>query len=269
MAIDPALQALIDADPSYAKYVTDAQAQDAADRAQRNASMQRAMEDYGLMPDLSGSASQLGLTNTDLSQIQTPEAQTLANANTTSGMSTTAQLNLARSNALKNIVNALAGRGMMRSGDTGYNTGQEEQAATLAQYNAQKTLLDYLAGIQSGYAAAVKQRQSDQYGQFSDAYGRVLSAYQNGLATTTSSTGSTPATTGSTTPVSTLQPVNPSSVVVPNAYTGATPNYGPAGSGFSGGYTSPASVSQAVLSAPVVTNTYNPYKVKAGANIQR
>ncbi len=201
MPINAALQALINADPIYAQTLVNTQAASSAERAQRNQSLQRAMEEFGQIPDLTGSAQQLGLNTSDLSQINTPEAQALALAGTRAGTSTLAQLNQSQKDAIQGITNALASRGMLRSGDTGYSMGKQNLASTQAQYNARKALLDYLGGVQSGFAAAERQRQSDLSGALSDAYGRILAQYPNGLPGQGQGTGTPAANPPSTTPV--------------------------------------------------------------------
>jgi hypothetical protein len=297
MAIDPALQALIDADPIYSQGKTDADAATIAEKAQRNQSLMRALEEFGQIPDLTGSAAALGLDQTDLSQIATPEAQALAAANTNAGTSTLAQMNLTQALANRGITNNLGSRNMLRTGDTGYLLNQQGQQGTIAQYNARKQLLDYLAGIQSGFAAAQRQRQADLYGLFNDAYGRVLAAYPNGLPGTGTGAGTGAPSTGTggdtsggahdtgtgedhnTADVmapSTFQAwINPSSLVVTPAGAPAA-NYGPAGPGFGSGYTQNTNNISTTRPMPIPPPPppkpyvgYNPYGVAAGANIHR
>jgi hypothetical protein len=304
MAIDPALLALLEADPGYQQILGDVQGASAAEKGQRNASMQRSMAEFGEIPDLSQSLSALGLTSSDMAGITTPEAQTLAQSLTNSGVSTKAQLEYAQKKAIQGISNALASRNMLRSGDTGYNVGQQNLAYTQNQYNARKTLLDYLAGIQSGYAAAERQRQSDLRSAWTDAYGRALEKWntQQAAATTTgtttggTTTGNTPLPdptggAGTTTPF-----VTPTSTTIPGVGTvpgivggGSpvnpvpTPPQAPvyiAPPGDSGGgrgpgnaptvYTPPAPVAVAPPPAPVAPYSgYNPYQIPPGTVIYR
>jgi hypothetical protein len=301
MAIDPALLALLEADPGYQQILGDVQGASSAEKGQRNASMQRSMAEFGEIPDLSASLSALGLTSSDMAGIVTPETQTLAQSLTNSGVSTKAQLEYAQKKALQGISNALASRNMLRSGDTGYNVGQQNLAYTQNQYNARKQLLDYLAGIQSGYAAAERSRQSDLRSAWTDAYGRALEKWntqQAAAATTTgTTTGNTPLPdptggTGTTTPF-----VTPTSTAIPGVGTvpgvvgGGSPTnptptstapwYAPGTGGASGAqdptHGNPvvslppvAPVAVAPTPAPVAPYTgYNPYQIPAGTVIYR
>lgn len=266
-AIDPRYQALINADPLYSQYVTDSGAQSVSDKASRDAAMRRSLEEFGQVPDFSSAASSLGLSAADLAAIVTPQARGIAASNTAAGTSTVARLNQSYADAQRNVVNALASRGMMRSGDTGYALNRTNLANTQQNYDARKTLLDYLAGAQSGYTAAEKARQQGLYQSLTDAYGRVLAKYPNGLPAVAAAAAAKKPAAATTTPAAAATPawVNPSTRVV--TAPGAPPaNYGPAGPGFSGGYTSPTSVSTTAI-AP--KKPYNPYGVQSGANIYR
>ena len=279
MAIDHKYQALINADAEYSQYGAMTTAQSQADKAARDTAMRRSLEEFGQMPDFGASASSMGLSAADLASIYTPEAQGIANANTAGGTSTVARLKQAYADAQRNAINTLASRGMLRSGDTGYALNKASQTNTQSQLDARKTLLDYLAGAQSGYAEAEKTRQTGSYDALMAAYNRALTNWKDvapaaGTATTPASAAATaPATAPATATgplVKTLE--NPSSRVISDAYTGPTPNYGPAGPGFSGGYTSPQSVSPYAMLPSVPEPkpvAYNPYGVTPGANIYR
>jgi hypothetical protein len=181
MAIDPALQALIEADPIYSQAKADAAAQSIADKSSRDAAMQRALGEWGDVPNFANVLSQLGLQSGDIANIDTPTVEGIAQANTTGQTSTVARLNQAYADAQRNVVNALASRGMMRSGDYAYNRNQADLTGKRAQWDATKQLVDYLTGIQSGFAAAEHARQTGLYTSLSDAYNRVLQQFPNGL----------------------------------------------------------------------------------------
>jgi len=283
MAIDPKYQALINADPEYMQSVADAQGGSIADKASRDAAMRRSMEEYGQVPDLNAAASSLGLSASDLASIFTPEAQGIAASNTAGKTSTVAQLQQAYADAQRNVINTLASRGMMRSGDTGYNLGRESTANTIRQSTSLKALLDYLGGAQSGYAEAERTRNGTLSTALWNAYGRAVTNWKDvaPAADTATAAGAAPAGAGAAANTGAPAPAtgplvktweNPSSRVIPDAYTGPTPNYGPAGPGFSGGYTSPQSVSQYAMLPSVPKPkpvAYNPYGVSPGANIYR
>lgn len=83
----------------------------------------------------------------------------LAAENTQAGLSTVARLNRAHTDALRQITNVLAARGVLRSGQTGAEMGREQTNYTTAQYDSRQNLLDYLGGLQAGFAQAEQQRQ--------------------------------------------------------------------------------------------------------------
>ncbi|HEY5990915.1 MAG TPA: hypothetical protein VIV12_31645 [Streptosporangiaceae bacterium] len=87
------------------------------------------------------------------------EALGSALQNTRAGLSITARVNQAHLDAIRQLTNTLAARGLLRSGETGYQTGREQQAYGTAQYDARQKVLDYLSGIQSAYDQAQQQRQ--------------------------------------------------------------------------------------------------------------
>ncbi|MFA5052983.1 MAG: hypothetical protein WC565_02925 [Parcubacteria group bacterium] len=181
MPIDPALQALIDADPIYQQAIANAQAQAIADKTSRDTAMRRSLIDFGQTLDPAAIAAQLGITAADAAEIMNAQTNQLAQANTAAGTSMAAQLQKAYRDAQRGLVNALASRGMLRSGDTGYGLQKEGLADVQRQYAARRQLLDYLTGSQSGYTEAERARQLALAQALSEAYTRVLQQYPNGV----------------------------------------------------------------------------------------
>jgi hypothetical protein len=128
---------------------------------------------------LSGAAQALGLQTTDLNGIIDPATQALAQKNTEAGLSTEARLSKAHTDAMRAIKNSLAARGALRSGEAGYQLGNEQQAYTQAEYDSKQQLLDYLSSYQQGYLQAEQQRQQQLAQASSDAANRQQALPQN------------------------------------------------------------------------------------------
>jgi hypothetical protein len=220
--IDPKYQALINADPEYSQTIADTQAGSIADKASRDAAMRRSLEEFGQMPDFGASASSMGLSAADLASIYTPEAQTIANANTTAGTSTVAKLNQAYADAQRNVINALASRNMMRSSDTGYGLNKANLANTQQNFDARKSMLDYIAGAQSGFAEAERTRQGTLTTSLWAAYYRALENWKNAPAGTPAPTLPTATTPPVTT--TTVSPLNPPGTISTPGNRQPTPN---------------------------------------------
>ena len=78
------------------------------------------------------------------------------------------------------IKNALAARGALRSGEAGFQLGEEQQRFATAQYDARQQLVDLLAGIEAGYANAQRQRAAAGAGAAGDAMTRVINVFPGG-----------------------------------------------------------------------------------------
>ncbi|HEY5987785.1 MAG TPA: hypothetical protein VIV12_15630, partial [Streptosporangiaceae bacterium] len=123
---------------------TEAAGMTAADKAALLAQQKRAIIQFGEQ-----------IPGTDVGK----EALGSALQNTQAGLSITARVNQAHQDAIRQLTNTLAARGLLRSGETGYQTGREHLAYGTAQYDARQKVLDYLSGIQSAYDQAQQQRQ--------------------------------------------------------------------------------------------------------------
>lgn len=162
---------LLGGDPMYQQFLASLKAQAVQDQASRDAAMQRAMIMYGAKPDFSfgGSSTLTGDLPWD------KQTKKLAAANTDAGLSTLARLDEANTQAIRGITNTLAARGIFRSGETGYQMGQEQKDYSRAQYDSAQKLLDYLSGVQSAFVQAQRANQAQQYSA-------QLTALQNWLA---------------------------------------------------------------------------------------
>lgn len=115
-------------------------AQQAAEQAQLMQAIQNAIVRFGEIPE--------GYTH----QALTPEVQALAQQNTDAGLSLVARLNQQNQLGQRGILNDLAARGALQSGETGYQLGQLGLGYRQQQYDARQELLDYLNGVQSAFA---------------------------------------------------------------------------------------------------------------------
>jgi hypothetical protein len=257
MAIDSALQALINADPIYQQQIADAQAQAIADKSSRDTAMKRGLVDFGQTLDSTAIAAQLGISAEDAASIMDAQTNTLAQQNTQAGTSTAAQLQRAYQDAQRGVVNALASRGMLRSGDTGYSLGREGQADVQRQYGARKQFLDYLAGLQSGYTEAEKARQQANAQALSDVYTRILQQNPNGIPGTGGTGGD-----GDTTPPGGTGggPSDPGGPQYPTPYPTTPPApTTPGDSGGAGtGYTPPPVITAPAPAPPPIPPVYIP-----------
>jgi hypothetical protein len=131
-------------------------AQKVSDLAGRDAGVRRGIIDFGEAPDFSQALGTLGF---DPRQVIDPATLSLAEQNTTAGLSAKARIEKANKDTLRQIKNSLAARGLLRSGELGHQLGEQDLRHNQAQFDARRTLLDYLAGVQKAYADSERQRQ--------------------------------------------------------------------------------------------------------------
>lgn len=132
------------------------------------------------------------------------------------GTSVLAQLGHAHEQLQKQIPATLAGRGFYRSGETGYELGQENRQYGLKQGSARQQTLDYLNNLYQNYVNA-------QFGIQQNQLNAYLTAYQQAMA---SFVPSAPPGAGPVAPPTVSEPVAPA------AYDNAVAN-APASGGFS------------------------------------
>jgi hypothetical protein len=88
----------------------------------------------------------------------TPDIRSLAQQSTSSGVSTIARLEEAKKDAARQLEGFLGGRGLFRTGETGYQQGRQQTDYTRSRFDATQELLDYLAGYQAAFTQAEQQR---------------------------------------------------------------------------------------------------------------
>lgn len=144
-----------------------------ANLAQRNAEIKSAYIAYGGNIDIPTLAKQMGLSEADITNALGPDAQTLAQQNTDAGLSTTARLNQANTDALQSIRANLNKRGLLNSGETGYQLNRQDLSYRQAQFDATQKILGVLQQYQSGYLSAEQAREEALAAAFTAAAGRV------------------------------------------------------------------------------------------------
>lgn len=165
----PDYQGQITADPIYQQTQADISSARTADQARLDQARQRAVIDFGALPDLS----QYGSLTGDLSGSLSDLIGQLAGQNTAAGLSTTARINKAHDDAVAASKANLTARGLLSSGETGYQLGQQDLSYRQSQSDAVRALLDGLSGLQNSYLSAEAQRKASLAQAASDAAGRI------------------------------------------------------------------------------------------------
>lgn len=146
-------------DPLYAQLQKQIAAENQANQAQTTTGFGQLLGQYGNLPDLAQAAGELGLNaNSPLYQMlfsaaNNPDTVASANALNQAGLSTSAQLQQQQQIAISNLMNNLASRGAVQSGDTGTGLRLADQTAAQNQYNAEQTLLQHLQSLIGTYNA--------------------------------------------------------------------------------------------------------------------
>ena len=150
----------------------------AQNQAQLNAELANAYESFGKNIDLSQLATQLGMTQADLQNALGPDVQKLAQENTNAGLSTVSRLDKANQDATRNIIANLNKRGILHSGEAGYELDQQNLGYRQAQSDAYQKFLGYLQQYQQGYLAAQQKNASDLAGAYNSAADRQYNLNQ-------------------------------------------------------------------------------------------
>jgi hypothetical protein len=119
------------------------------------------------------------MSQADIQNSLGPDAQRLAQENTSAGLSTTARLDDANTKAIRQIMQGLNKRGLLHSGEAGYQLDQENLGYRQAQSDAYQKFLGYLQQYQQGYLSAQQQRDQTLAQSYSDAADRQLALNQS------------------------------------------------------------------------------------------
>jgi hypothetical protein len=118
------------------------------------------------------------MSQADLQSALGPDVQKLTDENTASGLSTTARLDKANTDSIRQAINALNARGMLNTGETAHQLDNLNLGYRQAQSDAYTKLLGALQGYQGNYADA-QQKNALQLAQaYSDAAGRQYTQNQ-------------------------------------------------------------------------------------------
>jgi hypothetical protein len=188
----PNLAAILGGDPLYQQYLADLRAQGISDRAGLRDARQRSLVNFGEIPNFRSLVG--GNAVGDIEADITPEVRSLAEQATTSGISTRARIDEARKDAARQLTGYLVGKGLLRSGETGFQQNRQQTEYTRANYDATQQLLDFLGGAQSSYTQAEQARKMAEQQA-------AMSALQGWLSMNPNSGGGGPS--GSSTPSST------------------------------------------------------------------
>jgi hypothetical protein len=182
-AYTPDWAKLISSDPGLLDAQNALLAGSAGDLASRNALIQRALVNFGSVPDLATLAKQLGLSQEDLSGLAGSDVQRLAQENTDAGLSTQARLAQANQDAIRQLTNQLNARGLLNSGESAYELDRQDTGYRQAQSDATQKLLDYLNQYQQGYASAQAQRAQALASAYGSAADRQFASNQGSAGT--------------------------------------------------------------------------------------
>jgi hypothetical protein len=104
-----------------------------------------------------------------------PELRELIRKNYASGNAILARLRHQRDLGRTAILNRLAGRGLLRSGDLGYLEGENARQAGNAEYDARNKLLAALQGYLQDYVDRKQQLHNQTLGAYQNAYYQMMS----------------------------------------------------------------------------------------------
>lgn len=150
----PTFAELLAADQIYQQLLRNSAAESVQDKEGMLSAWKRAMINFGEIP------SDMSFMPGGLGEALDPGVRDLIAKNTKEGLSVLARLNKAYSDRQMNITNNLAARGIIGSGETGYQYGENALANKQGQYDARQRLLDVLLGAENSWIQAERARQA-------------------------------------------------------------------------------------------------------------
>lgn len=168
---------ILGGDPLYQQTLADLGAQNVGDREGLKSARQRAVVQFGEVPDFSA-LDQTAVGSDFAGDIDQP-TRLLAGKNTQEGLSVAARIAKQNSENVRTLTNYLSSRGLLRSGEAGYRLGEEQQNYKTAQYDSRQKLLDFLGQYQSGYMQGLAQRRAAQTQAAGGAFDRSTAIYGN------------------------------------------------------------------------------------------
>jgi hypothetical protein len=167
--VDNFYENLLKNNPLYSQQLANLSAAGTIADSQRRQAIQKLLADFGYIPE--GYNDQYGDVN-DL-------VRGLAGANTSAGLSTYAQLGRERDTQARNVKNDLAARGMLSSGETGYQLGQNEREYMQNLTDSERQLLDQLTGFAGQYTGAVSDIATQKTDAAQNAMQEILATNPN------------------------------------------------------------------------------------------
>ena len=167
-------------DPFQRQLEADLSAESASDSANRKVAIDKALAQFGMVPDFLSQAGSLGLNPDTLKFLQSDVDQStrdLANKNTQEGLSIYARLQKQNQDNIRNIKRALAARGMAASGESGHQLGEEALRFKQDMTDNEQKLLDYITGVVSAFTQAERGRTRDKANGLMSATERALQLY--------------------------------------------------------------------------------------------
>lgn len=161
------LDSLIANDPFYMQLKALIDAQSQTDATKLGSNLSQLLVDFGEVP--------AGFTSSYLPDT----TAALASQNTAAGLSLLARLNRQAEDARRGSINDLAARGILSSGETGWQLGRLAQARKETEYDARRQLLDTFNQMNDAFAAAELQRKLALIDASISAYGRQASRQAN------------------------------------------------------------------------------------------
>ena len=137
-------------------------AEGSADVSSRNSALIRGMAQFGEQFDPASAQAAFGqdfYNQAGMGDLL-GQANALAAENTKAGFSFKARSQSAFEKGVQQIRDALAARGMLRSGATGVALQGAQKEFDQGQYDARQQLVDYSASVQQGYVAGQRARQT-------------------------------------------------------------------------------------------------------------
>jgi hypothetical protein len=160
-------QWILENDPFYQQILRDLSAQGISDEAGAKAAAQRALIAGGEIPE--------GLDPV-YSQWVDEQTRALASRNTEAGLSLSARLAKHNKDQIRALKGALRARGGLRSGELGFQLGEEDLRYRQGRSDMTARLVDTLSGISAGLAAAKRARAMAQSQAGGEAYGRGVAS---------------------------------------------------------------------------------------------
>ena len=133
----------------------------AMDASSRAAAIRRAVVELGAVPDFAKVGRDLGIDSLGyLSNDINDETRALAQKNTDEGLSLMARLEHEHQRVQRQVKDTLAARGIYRSGETGYQIGEQGLKYKQALTDAEKSVMDHISQIIGTFVTNERDRRN-------------------------------------------------------------------------------------------------------------